>query len=65
MRHLPTVLSPASPLEICRKLVRFVILTMSMVLNGDKADSGIDIGDIGLGTAKYDISAVNEDTGLS
>ena len=36
-----------------------------MVLNGDKADSGLDIGDIGLGTAKYDISAVNEDTGPS
>ena len=38
---------------------------MSMVLNGDKADSGLDTGDIGPGTAKYDISAVNEDVGPS
>ena len=36
-----------------------------MVLNGDKADSGLDIGDIGLGTAKCDISAVNEGNGSS
>ena len=35
---------------------------MSMVLNGDKADSGLEIGP---GTAKYDIPAVNEDTGPS
>ena len=36
-----------------------------MVLNGEKGDAGLDTDDIGLGTAKYDISAVNEDTGPS